>query len=246
MTEIPGAFDPYRVFDPQAWFDAMPDQMLPHAAAVADALSRNGAYAALLNATTSCEALVTRVYERQSRFLLHLTGQSTAAERRERAERAARGAQLGNGAAVGRRRDVSGRCPRVFWHEAGDGAVLLLLNGWTASGLAWPSGWLASLADRFRVIRIDNRGTGFSRTAPAPFTMSELADDAAEVLDAIGAGGATVLGSSMGGMIAQEVAIRRPDLVERLILVATRPPSPAHLLSRSPAMSSNVNPCSIR
>jgi len=66
--------------------------------------------------------------------------------------------------------------------------------------------------------------------------MAELADDAADVLDAIGTSGAAVLGSSMGGMIAQELAIRRPDLVERLILLATRPPSPAHLLPRSPVM----------
>jgi hypothetical protein len=42
------------------------------------------------------------------------------------------------------------RRPHVFWHEAGHGPVLLLLNDWTASGLAWPSAWLASLERRFR------------------------------------------------------------------------------------------------
>jgi pimeloyl-ACP methyl ester carboxylesterase len=56
-----------------------------------------------------------------------------------------------------------------------------------------------------------------------------MADDAAAVLRATGAAPATVVGMSMGGMIAQELAIRHPSLVERLVLVATRPPAPAHI-----------------
>jgi pimeloyl-ACP methyl ester carboxylesterase len=62
-----------------------------------------------------------------------------------------------------------------------------------------------------------------------PFTMTDLADDAAGVLRRSGVDSATVLGFSMGGMIAQALAARHPELVERLVLVATSPPAPAAL-----------------
>jgi pimeloyl-ACP methyl ester carboxylesterase len=108
---------------------------------------------------------------------------------------------------------------------------LLLLNGWTASGIMWPGEWLRQLERRFRVIRIDNRGSGWSRNAPAPFTIGDMADDAAAVLRATGVDQATVAGLSMGGMIAQELAVRHPDRVSRLVIMASRPPSPAHLVA---------------
>lgn len=125
----------------------------------------------------------------------------------------------------------SARPPVVQWHARGNGEPLLLLNGWTASGLLWPAAWLRGLERRFRVIRIDNRGTGWSRGASAPFTIADMADDAAAVLRACGTGTAAVLGLSMGGMIAQELAVRHPGLVSRLILVGTRPPTPAQIPS---------------
>lgn len=118
--------------------------------------------------------------------------------------------------------------PAVHWHRSGDGPPLLLLNGWTASGLAWPQAWLRRLEETYDVIRIDNRGTGWSRSAPSPFTIVDLANDARDVLRASRIDRAAVLGISMGGMIAQELAIRHSDTVERLVLAATRPPTPAH------------------
>ena len=118
--------------------------------------------------------------------------------------------------------------PVVHWHRSGKGPPLLLLNGWTASGLVWPETWLGRLEDGYDVIRIDNRGTGWSRSAPSPFTISDLAADARDVLTACGIDRATVLGISMGGMIAQELAIRHSEIVEKLVLVATMPPTPAH------------------
>ncbi|HUE32542.1 MAG TPA: alpha/beta hydrolase [Mycobacterium sp.] len=105
---------------------------------------------------------------------------------------------------------------------------MLLLNGWTASGLVWPEAWLRRLEEGYDVIRIDSRGTGWSRSAPSPFTISDLAADARDVLKACGIDRATVLGISMGGMIAQELAIRHSEIVEKLVLVATMPPTPAH------------------
>ena len=124
----------------------------------------------------------------------------------------------------------------VHWRQSGNGPPLLLLNGWTASGLAWPNQWLSRLEESYDVIRIDNRGTGWSRSAPWPFTIQDLADDARDVLDDSAIEPAAVLGISMGGMIAQELAIRHSDIVERLVLVATRPPTPAHTPMSSDAL----------
>ena len=139
------------------------------------------------------------------------------------------------------------RLPRrsvcVNWHEGGDGPALLLLNGWTASGLLWPATWVHELEKKFRVIRIDNRGTGWSRSAPAPYTLADLADDAVDVLRACGVDQATVLGESMGGMIAQELAMRHPERVRRLILVSTAPPVPAQIVpDPGPFMASLTSP----
>lgn len=121
--------------------------------------------------------------------------------------------------------------PAVNWHEGGAGPALLLLNGWTASGLMWPEAWLRRLEERYRVIRVDNRGTGWSRTARYPFTIADLANDARNVLRACGVDHASVLGLSMGGMIAQELAVRHPEVVDKLVLVATRPSTPAQISS---------------
>ena len=205
--------------------------MLPHSLPYLDALSRNAAWAATVNLMVDLEAQLNRAREAQLRLLAHAVGTKTTAEARELREREAREERdLIAPKLRGERTRCRIREPHVFWHEGGDGDVVLLLNGWTASGLVWPSAWLRRLEESFHVVRVDNRGTGFSRTAPAPFTIADLADDAAEVLQAVGAGRCTVLGLSMGGMIAQELALRHPGLVERLILVASRPPSPAHLL----------------
>ena len=151
---------------------------------------------------------------------LGLVGVQTKQIRRRREEAAARPD----------RAQRSARRPLVNWHEGGSGPTLLLLNGWTASGLLWPATWLADLETRFRVIRIDNRGTGWSRSAPAPYTIAELAADARDVLAACEVQEATVLGLSMGGMIAQEFALRYPQRVRHLVLVGTAPPVPAQLV----------------
>lgn len=130
----------------------------------------------------------------------------------------------------------------VSWRSGGRGRPLLLLNGWTASGLVWPAEWVAHLERRFRVIRPDNRGTGSSGDMSAPFTIADLADDAHRVLEAHCADRAIVLGLSMGGMIAQELALRHPDSVSHLVLVGTRPPTPAHVPAEFATLAGALRP----
>ena len=104
--------------------------------------------------------------------------------------------------------------------EHGDGFPLLLVQG-----LGW-SKWgsraqIPAYAHRRRVLAFDNRGTGLSSKPPGPYSIEELAGDAAAVLDTRGIGSADVYGHSMGGFIALTLALRRPELVRSLVLVGT-------------------------
>lgn len=119
--------------------------------------------------------------------------------------------------------------PQVYWRATGSGPVLVLLNGWTASGLAWPRAWVRQLERRYRLLRVDNRGSGYSRFCDTPFTVADMADDVAAVLDAEGHERAALVGLSMGGMIAQEFALRHSSRLQALMLISTRPPAPAHI-----------------
>ncbi len=120
---------------------------------------------------------------------------------------------------------VSRASPRASERSSTSPAIVFL-NGWTASGLVWPRDLIAALERDHRVIRIDNRGSGWSRHAPRPYTIADLAGDVRRIIDELGLGAPIVVGLSMGGMIAQELALRWPDLVARLVLLGTRPPSP--------------------
>jgi pimeloyl-ACP methyl ester carboxylesterase len=103
-------------------------------------------------------------------------------------------------------------------HGAGDD--LLLLCGLGDDHTAWDA-QVAAFADRFRITVIDNRGVGQSSLPPGDFDVADMARDAAGVLDALGIARAHVAGFSMGGAIAQELALARPDLVPSLVLVGT-------------------------
>lgn len=120
----------------------------------------------------------------------------------------------------------------VPWREDGDGPAVLLLNGWTLSGSVWPAELVDRLALTYRVVRVDNRGTGDASGDRSLFTIADLARDALGVIDAAGLARSVVVGFSMGGMVATELALRRPEVVSALVLVATRPPSPARVAGR--------------
>ncbi len=80
---------------------------------------------------------------------------------------------------------------------------------------------IAHLPDTFRIVRYDKRGHGLSDCPPAPYTMEELVDDAETICDALGLSDITFVGLSIGGMIGQGLAARRPDLVRALVLMDT-------------------------
>lgn len=114
-------------------------------------------------------------------------------------------------------------------HAGGSGPPIVFVNGWSASGLVWPEAVIAELERDHLVLRIDNRGTGWSHQMPRPYTIRDLADDVVAVLDDRGLDRAVVVGLSMGGMIAQELAMRHPARVAHLVLLGTRPPNPVYV-----------------
>ncbi|MBN9417448.1 hypothetical protein ABS71_06460 [bacterium SCN 62-11] len=105
-------------------------------------------------------------------------------------------------------------------HESsGDGPPLLLFNGLGFSHWSWSWQWQAF--PELRLIAIENRGVGGSELGPEPFDLVDLADDGARLLDRLGIARAHVWGVSMGGMIAQEFALKHPDRCAGLILGCT-------------------------
>lgn len=109
----------------------------------------------------------------------------------------------------------------VHYDIYGDGTPLLVINGFGASSYGLRPEFVEGMARSFRVITFDNRGTGDTDKPDAPHALAQMADDAAGLLAAIGIGRAHVMGISMGGMIAQEVALRHPDNVIGLVLGCT-------------------------
>ncbi len=100
--------------------------------------------------------------------------------------------------------------------------ALLLLPWLGGSRLGWTQ-VAQALSDTYRVIVPDHRDTGDSERSDEAYTLPDLADDAAALLLALNAAPAVVVGLSMGGMVAQHLAIRRPELVRALVLVSTTP-----------------------
>jgi len=111
---------------------------------------------------------------------------------------------------------------RIKWEERGRGAPLLLIQGLGYGRWSWAP-IVPALAERYRVLWFDNRGIGDSDKPDGPYTAKLMAGDALQVLDEAGIERAHVLGASLGGMIAQEVAAGTPERVDKLVLCCTTP-----------------------
>lgn len=110
----------------------------------------------------------------------------------------------------------------LHWESAGAGEPVLLIAGLALPGSSW---WrtVPVLARQFRVLTYDHAGVGRSASLRAPFTTAAMAADALSVLDAAGVSRAHVYGTSLGGLVAQQLATRHPGRVSSLVLGATHP-----------------------
>ena len=135
----------------------------------------------------------------------------------------------------------------IAWEARGpddDPVPIVLVHGLGYARWGWEP-VVDRLAEHRRVVLVDNRGVGASDVPAGPYTSSQMAGDVLAVVDAAGADRVQLVGASLGGMIVQHVALARPDLVDRLVLVATTPggaiahPLPEvtqQLLARMPRM----------
>jgi 3-oxoadipate enol-lactonase len=113
----------------------------------------------------------------------------------------------------------------IVWDSRGVGQPLLLIHGLGYARWGWDP-VVPGLAEHYRVLTFDNRGIGESDKPAGPYTAAEMAHDALQVLDEAGVERAFVLGASLGGMIAQELAVTAPERVEKLVLCCTTPGGP--------------------
>jgi 3-oxoadipate enol-lactonase len=109
----------------------------------------------------------------------------------------------------------------LHYLRAGEGEPLLLIQGMSATHLAWGRPFLDELEHSFDTVVFDNRGMGLSGRAELPFTIADLAGDTAGLLDALELESVHVVGISMGGMIAQELALAQPERIRTLTIGAS-------------------------
>ncbi|MEX1195730.1 MAG: alpha/beta fold hydrolase [Dehalococcoidia bacterium] len=109
------------------------------------------------------------------------------------------------------------------YYVEGEGPPLLMIRGFGADCSNWGDAFLRPLQATFSCVRFSNRGTGLSDKPSGSTSIRQMADDAVALLDALGIERAHVFGVSMGGMIAQEIAINHAQRVNGLVLGCTTP-----------------------
>ena len=128
----------------------------------------------------------------------------------------------------------------VYYEIRGSGPRLLFIGGTGGDLRQKPGVFDGPLAREFEVLAYDQRGLGQTDRPPGPYSMADYGEDAAALLDAIGWDRCHVMGVSFGGMVAQELAVRNPGRVERLVLACTssggagKPSYPLHELQDLP------------
>jgi len=107
------------------------------------------------------------------------------------------------------------------YERSGEGPPLLMIMGMAGTALSWGDPFLDELRRDFEVITYDHRGVGASTRLEGPITIKEMAQDAAGLLDALELDSVHVLGISMGGMVAQELALAHGERIQTLTLGCT-------------------------
>ncbi len=132
---------------------------------------------------------------------------------------------------------------QVAYRQLGTGAPLLLIMGLGGSIDAWQPSFVNALAARHRVIVFNNAGVGRTSALSAPLTPTAMASQTSAFITALGLVRVDVLGWSLGGMVAQALAVQHPAQVDRLILAATQPGTghavPIPAAAAADAISSN-------
>ncbi|HXG91859.1 MAG TPA: alpha/beta hydrolase [Blastocatellia bacterium] len=126
---------------------------------------------------------------------------------------------------------------RIYYEIHGSGEPLVLIRGLGSACDSAPQ-LVEKLADSLRVLSFDNRCVGLTDQPQQSFTVADMADDTAALMDALKVESAHVLGISLGGMIAQELALRHPQKVRRLALACTH--AGVRTCVRSPAWASQI------
>ena len=110
---------------------------------------------------------------------------------------------------------------QIAYRRIGSGRPVLVLNGFAATNADWDPSFIDGVASCNELILLDNRGIGGSADNGQPFDIGQLADDAAHVIGTLGFEQTSVMGWSMGGFIAQALALQHPHHVDKLILLST-------------------------
>jgi pimeloyl-ACP methyl ester carboxylesterase len=125
----------------------------------------------------------------------------------------------------------------IAYKMSGRGEPILLISGGSADKNAWDPSFISDLSSNHTVIVFDNRGVGNTTIGSKPYTIEQLANDTAGLLDALKIQNANVLGYSLGSSIAEQLTITNPEKVSRLVLVASscggadRMPKPPEFLA---------------
>ncbi len=110
---------------------------------------------------------------------------------------------------------------QLYYEIHGEGPPLIMIMGWCGNKDWWSRDYLTSLSKKFKIIIFDNRGAGRSKQSRGLVSIKLLAKDTLELINKLNISKVNVIGVSMGGMIAQELAILAPDRVDKLILGCT-------------------------
>jgi pimeloyl-ACP methyl ester carboxylesterase len=111
----------------------------------------------------------------------------------------------------------------VAYRQVGSGGPILLIMGLGGSMDDWSPTFVAGLAAHHQVTMFDNAGVGQTAAVPAPLSIAEMANQTSALLSTLGLGRVAVLGWSMGGMVAQSLAVQHPNQVSKIMLAATQP-----------------------